>query len=106
MLFDRRTEARVKSELTCSFRKETGEGTLAHAADLSAGGMRLQHMGPPLERGEPVLVQFTLAGETFSVCGRAVRTLPLDGISHEAGLFFSGLDGRTRERLRSCLGPP
>jgi len=103
LFFDRRVETRVRCDLTCTFQREAGEGALAHAADLSAGGMRLQHVGPPLEREEPVLVQFNLEGETFSVCGRAVRTLPLDGISHEAGLSFSGLDRRMRKRLRSCL---
>ena len=73
---------------------------------LISEGMRLQHLGLALESNEAVLVQFTLRGETFSVCGRAVRSSPLDGIGQEAGLSFSGLDGRTRERLRSCLVSP
>jgi hypothetical protein len=80
-------------------------GRLAQAVDLSANGIRFHHLGPKIENGEQVLIQFTLKRETFSIFGHAVRGARLGTVAQDVALTFVGVDPGTQGRLQGCLAP-
>lgn len=103
LLFERRSESRIPCDLTCSIQRVEKQGGLAHAVDLSPGGIRFQHMTPEIALDEKILVQFTLGRSTFSLCGRTVRRTRLDAFAQEIALTFAAIDPRARDRLRASL---
>jgi hypothetical protein len=102
---DRRQEERVRRDMTCMIRRFRYPGRLAQTIDLSANGIRFQHLGPNIEGDEQVLIQFTLNRETFTVFGQAVRGARLGTVAQDVALSFTGVDPATRSRLQGCLPP-
>jgi len=100
---DRRRDRRLSIEFTFSLRPGKGRSSLAQSIDLSPRGLRFQHMGPEVEKGEAVLVQFTLGPETFSFCGLPLRVERPGSFVQEVALTFVGMDPRTRTRLQAAL---
>jgi hypothetical protein len=106
VLTEWRCDERVPIDFTFSFKRFNKTGGLAHAVDLSAGGIRFQQIGFDIEDDEALLVQFTLDRRTFSFCGRSVRTVPLGDCAQEVALSFAGMDPRARKHLRRHLFAP
>jgi len=102
-MIDRRRDRRVNMDLTFSLQLGKGRDVLAQAVDLSSRGIRFQHLGPGVEEGEALLVQFTLGPETFSFCGLPLRVRPVEAFVQEVAASFVGIDPRTRRRLQAFL---
>lgn len=100
---ERRRDARVRMDLTLSVLIGKGRRVLAHTVDLCPRGLRFQHVGPGIDRGEALLVQFTLGRETFSFCGLPLRVKVVETFIQEVALSFVGIDPKTRNRLRKSL---
>jgi hypothetical protein len=100
---DRRRDRRFSIEFTFCLRLVKGRTVLAQAVDLSPRGIRFQHLGPGVEKGDAVLVQFTLGPETFSFCGLPLRVKLLGSFIQEVALTFVGMDPKTRMRLQAAL---
>jgi hypothetical protein len=101
---DRRKYPRVRTDSLVSIRRvETPPPALAHALDLSLGGIRFQCVGVELELGEVVAVTLTLGDRTASVVGRLVRVTDLDAFTQEVALAFLVVDDATQQLLRDAL---
>ena len=100
---DRRHEKRASLDLTFSVHLGKGQRVLAQAVDLSSRGLRFQHLGPGVTKGEALLVQFTLGPETFSFCGLPLRVKTMESFVQEVALSFVGIDPKTRKRLQASL---
>ena len=76
---------------------------LAHALDVSIGGIRFQCVGLEVELGEVLRVLLTIGERTLSVVGRLVRVTELDGFTQEVALSFTEVDPDTLRFLSSSL---
>jgi hypothetical protein len=101
---DRRKYPRVRTDSLVSIRRiETPPPALAHALDLSLGGIRFQCVGVELELGEVVSVTLTLGDRTATVVGKLVRVTDLDAFTQEVALAFLVADDATQALLRETL---
>jgi hypothetical protein len=80
-----------------------GRSVLASMVDVGPRGLRFQHVGPGIDEGEAVLVQFTMGRETFSFCGLPLRVKMVETFIQEVALSFVGIDPKTRLRLQKSL---
>ena len=101
--YDRRKYPRVRTESVVSIRRLSPPETLAHALDLSLGGIRFQCVGVELELGEAVAVTLTLGNRTVTVAGCLKRRTDLDAFTQEVALEFLECDDQTLALLRETL---
>jgi hypothetical protein len=104
--FDRRKYLRVRTEqLVAIGRLDAREG-LAHALDMSMGGIRFQCVGMDAKEGEMLKVTLTLGERTTSVVGQIARTHALDEFTQEVAISFVKMDDETRRYLEEHLPFP
>jgi len=77
--------------------------SLAHALDVSIGGIRFQCVGLEVDLGETLRVQLTIGSRTILVEGQLVRVTELDGFTQEVALAFTSVDPETLRFLASSL---
>ena len=100
---NRRKFPRVQTESVVSIARVDSRDTLAHAMDVSHGGIRFQSVGLDLELGELLRVQLTLGESTVEVIGKLVRVTDLDGFTQEMGLSFVEVPAGAQELLNEHL---
>jgi len=101
--FDRRKYPRVRTESLVSIARVDARETLAHALDVSIGGIRFQCVGLEVELGETLRVQLTIGSRTIQVEGTLVRVTDLDGFTQEVALTFTRVDADTLRFLATHL---
>jgi hypothetical protein len=101
---ERRKYPRVRTDSVVSIRPLDASERLAHALDLSLGGIRFECVGVELEVGHDVSVTLTLGDRTAHVVGRLVRVTELDAFTQEVALAFLESDEQTEQVLREWLG--
>jgi hypothetical protein len=101
--FDRRKYPRVRTESLVSIARVDTRESLAHALDVSIGGIRFQCVGLEVELGETLRVQLTIGPRTMSVVGKLVRVTELDGFTQEVALLFTEVDPETLRFLSQSL---
>ena len=101
--FDRRKYPRVLTESLVSIARVNTREALAHALDVSIGGIRFQCVGLEVELGEMLRVQLTIGDRTVSVIGKLVRVTELDGFTQEVALTFTDVDSETLRFLSASL---
>ncbi len=101
--FDRRKYPRVLTESLVSIARVNTREALAHALDVSIGGIRFQCVGLEVELGEMLRVQLTIGDRTLSVVGKLVRVTELDGFTQEVALTFTDVDPDTLRFLSASL---
>jgi len=101
--FDRRKYPRVHTESLVSIARVDAREALAHALDVSIGGIRFQCVGLEVELGELLRVMLTIGDRTISVIGKLVRVTELDGFTQEVALAFTEVDPETLRFLSSNL---
>jgi len=79
---------------------------MAHALDLSIGGVRFQCLGLDLRHGEVVRVTFTFDDETLSVVGQVLRAEALDEMTQDVALAFLKMSEEARVLLQAHLPAP
>lgn len=104
--FDRRKYLRVLTEQVISIGRLDSREGLAHALDLSLGGIRFQCVGLGVSIGEMLKVTLTLAEDTYALVGQIMRVLDLDEFTQEVALSFIKMDDDTRRVLEDNLPPP
>jgi hypothetical protein len=102
MAAERRKYARVRTDSVVSISRLDDE-TLAHAIDVSLGGIRFQCVGVELGVGDTVRVALTLEDRTISVVGKLVRVTDLDAFTQDVALAFLETDDETERLLRESL---
>jgi hypothetical protein len=100
---DRRKYPRVRTDSLVSIRRIETPPQLAHALDLSLGGIRFQCVGVELELDQVVSVTLTLGDRTATVVGKLVRVTDLDAFTQEVALAFLVADDATQALLREAL---
>jgi hypothetical protein len=101
--FDRRRFLRVTTDqLVAIGRLDDREG-LAHALDLSMGGIRFQCVGLDAKPGEILKVVLTLREDTRTLIGQITRAEKLDEFTQEVALCFVKMDDDTRRYLEENL---
>jgi hypothetical protein len=100
---DRRKYPRVHTGSLVSIARLDERDALAHALDLSVGGVRFQCVGLDVKLGEIVRVSLTLGEETTTVIGQLTRVDELDAFTQEVAVSFTKMDPQTRERLERHL---
>ena len=104
--FDRRKYLRVRTDQVVAIgRLEDREG-LAHALDLSLGGIRFECVGLDVKAGEMLKVVLTLGGATKTLVGQASRVENLDGFTQAVALCFAKMDDDTHRHLEENLDMP
>jgi len=104
--FDRRKYLRVLTEQLVSIgRLDVREG-LAHALDLSMGGIRFQCVGLQAEVGEMLKVTLTLGDRTVTPVGQITRVEPLDEFTQEVALGFVKMEDSMQALLDENLPAP
>ena len=101
--FDRRKYPRVRTESLVSIARVDTRETLAHALDVSIGGIRFQCVGLEVDLGEVLRVQLTIGNRTILVEGQLVRVTELDGFTQEVALAFTNVDPETLRFLAQSL---
>ena len=101
--FDRRKYPRVRTSRSCRSRAWTRARSLAHALDVSIGGIRFQCVGLEVDLGETLRVQLTIGDRTIQVVGKLVRVTDLDGFTQEVALSFTEVDAETLRFLTQSL---
>ncbi|MFI5316128.1 MAG: PilZ domain-containing protein [Myxococcota bacterium] len=101
--FDRRKYPRVRTESLVSIARVDTRESLAHALDVSIGGIRFQCVGLEVDLGETLRVQLTIGSRTILVVGRLVRVTELDGFTQEVALSFTEVDPETLAFLAASL---
>lgn len=103
LTFDCRKYRRVSSDSLVSLgRMDTGSA-LAHAVDLSIGGIRFTAVGMEVAEGEILRVRLTLGERTATLVGQVRRAVKLDGYAQELGLVFTKMDPETQALLAENL---
>jgi hypothetical protein len=100
---NRRKYPRVHTESLVSIARLDERDALAHALDLSVGGVRFQCVGLEVKVGEIVRVSLTLGEETTTIIGQLTRVDELDEFTQEVAVSFTKMDPETRERLERYL---
>ena len=103
---NRRKYARVKSESLVSIGRLESRQALAHAVDLSLGGIGFMTVGMGVKLGDPLRVALTLGESTAEVLGQVTRVLDHDGFTQELGLSFTKMADETRDWLAEHLPEP
>jgi PilZ domain-containing protein len=101
--FDRRKYPRVRTEALVSIARVDTRESLAHALDVSIGGIRFQCVGLEVDLGETLRVQLTIGARTVQVVGQLVRVTELDGFTQEVALSFTDVDPETMRFLAQNL---
>jgi hypothetical protein len=101
--FDRRKYLRVLTEQVISIGRLDSREGLAHALDLSLGGIRFQCVGLGVNVGEMLKVTLTLAENTYALVGQIMRVVDLDEFTQEVALSFVKMDDDTRRVLEDNL---
>jgi hypothetical protein len=103
LTFDCRKYRRVSSDSLVSLgRMDTGSA-LAHAVDLSIGGIRFTAVGMEVAEGEILRVRLTLGERTATLVGQVRRAVKLDEYAQELGLVFTKMDPETQALLAENL---
>jgi len=100
---DRRKYPRVRTESLVSIARVDRRESLAHALDVSIGGIRFQCVGLEVDLGETLRVQLTIGDRTILVEGQLVRVTDLDGFTQEVALSFTKVDPETLRFLGQSL---
>jgi hypothetical protein len=100
---DRRKYPRVRTESLVSIARVDRRESLAHALDVSIGGIRFQCVGLEVELGETLRVQLTIGARTILVEGQLVRVTDLDGFTQEVALSFTSVEPETLRYLAGNL---
>ena len=103
---ERRKYRRVRTDSVLSIRRIDSAEVVAHALDLSLGGIRFECVGIEVEVGETVAVDIMLEGSTVSVLGRLVRVTELDAFAQEVALAFLEMNDETERVLKETLPEP
>lgn len=101
--FDRRKYLRVKTEQLIAIGRLDSRDGLAHALDLSMGGIRFQCVGLDVRVGEMLKVTLTLSQVTTTVVGQISRVESLDEFTQEVALSFLKMDDETGRHLEANL---
>ncbi len=101
--FDRRKYPRVRTETVASIACLEATDVVAHAVDLSLGGIRFQCVDLELSLGELLRVTLNLDGNEVSLVGKVVRITELDAFVQELALALIEVDARSLELLHSQL---
>jgi glutamate formiminotransferase len=96
---DRRKYPRIRTDAVMAIRRVEDAAKLAHAVDLSIGGIRFQCVGLELELGDTIEVTFNLGDRTTTVVGRTLRLTDLDAFTQEVALGFVEVDPEVLERF-------
>ena len=102
--FDRRKYPRVMTEALVSIAWLDSKDVLAHAMDLSLGGIRFQCADLEFELGQILRVTLKLGDQEVSLVGKTVRVTELDAFVQEVGLALIDVDAETLELLHEQLG--
>jgi len=103
---NRRKYARVKSESLVSIGRLEASEALAHAVDLSLGGIGFMTVGLGVKNGDALRITLTLGERTAVVLGQVTRVIEHDGFTQELGLSFTKMADDTRDWLAEHLPPP
>ena len=101
--FNRRKYPRVMTESLVSVGRIDAREALAHALDLSVGGLRFQCVGLDVRLGDMLKVTITLGERTMSLIGQLVRVDQLDEFTQEVALVFLKMEDETRQYLECHL---
>ncbi len=101
--FDRRRFPRVDSDALIALKPLTERIALAHALDVSLGGVRVQCAGLAAQPGELLRVGFGFAERNVAVVGQCVRVEPLGDDAQELALQFLKMGEDTRQLLERNL---
>ena len=101
--FDRRKYPRVRTEALVSITWLDSSDVVAHAMDLSLGGIRFQCADLEFELGQMLRVTLKLGEQEASLVGKTVRVTELDAFVQEVGLALIDVDARTLELLHEQL---
>jgi hypothetical protein len=101
--FDRRRFPRVGSESLIALAPLADRIALAHAVDVSLGGVRVQCVGLNIQPGELLRVTFTFAQRSVPVVGQCVRVEQLDDIAQDVALRFLKMGDETRGVIQENL---
>ncbi len=101
--FDRRKYPRVRTEALVSIAFLDSNDVVAHAMDLSLGGIRFQCADLEFELGQMLRVTLKLGEQEASRVGKTVRVTELDAFVQEVGLALIDVDARTLELLHEQL---
>ena len=104
--FDRRKYLRVHTEQLIAIGRLDDREGLAHALDLSLGGIRFQCVGLDVASGEMLKVVLTLGETTKTLVGQITRAEHLDEFTQEVALCFIKMDDATRRHLEENLPEP
>ncbi len=102
---NRRKYARVLTESLVSIGRLESSQALAHAIDLSLGGIGFMTVGLGVKTGDALRVTLTLAKHTAEVLGQVTRVVEHDGFTQELGLSFTKMDAETHDWLAENLPP-
>ena len=100
---DRRKYLRVMTEQLVSIGRLDEREGLAHALDLSLGGIRFQCVGLDVVEGEMLKVTLTLGERTATVVGQIKRVESLDEFTQEVALSFVKMEDSLREMIEEHL---
>ena len=101
--FDRRRYPRIRSESVLSIARLDTDTALAHALDLSIGGVRFRCVGLEVRPRDVVRVTFTFAESSLTVIGQIVRATALDDVAQEVAIRLLKMSDATREALLEHL---
>jgi hypothetical protein len=100
---DRRRFARLPSDSLISIAQLDTRTALAHALDVSIGGVRFQALALDLRQGEVVRVTFTFGDDTLSVVGQVLRAEALDEMTQDVAVAFLKMSDDARRMLEAHL---
>jgi glutamate formiminotransferase len=96
---DRRKYARIRTDAVMAIRRVEDAAKLAHAVDLSVGGIRFHCVGLELNLGDLIEVTFNLGDQTATVVGRTLRLIDLDAFTQEVAIGFVEVEPEVLERF-------
>lgn len=100
---NRRKYARVLTESLVSIGRLEASQALAHAMDLSLGGIGFMTVGMGVKVGDALRVTLTLGERTAEVLGQVTRVVDHDGFTQELGMSFTKMDADTHDWLAEHL---
>ena len=101
--FNRRKYVRVRTEQLVAICRLGYRAGLAHALDVSLGGIRLQCVGLGARLGDMLKVTLTLGDVTKALVGQIMRVENLDEFTQEVALSFVKMNDETRRQLEEHL---
>lgn len=100
---DLRRHTRLPVDFTFLVENRDGGGSLAHAVDISLGGIRFNSVGFNPEKADGMVTRFNVGKDFFAINARVVRARELDGFCHEVAVSFPDLEPDTKKQLRRSL---